>query len=415
MRVASLCASALLSAAATHGAAAPLASRQVAEPIRGVNLGGLFVLEPWITPSLFEPWAAAPNSPVVDEWTYCAVLGRDECQSRLRAHWRSWVQESDVSALAALGINTLRIPIGYWALAPDRSEPYVQGQIPYLERVLDWAARRGMRVILDLHGAPGSQNGFDNSGRRGDIGWTKRGGDIPRTLSALRALARIAARHPAVVAVEALNEPANWGVPKAAIAQFYTQAYDIIKSAAPATTVVFHDAFLPDSEWANLVPQNLTDSILDTHIYHVFDEGTLGLSAPAHAAKACADGRSIRRFNARTRTICGEFSLATTDCARWLNGFQRGARWDGTFQRTRPVLPGATCAGQEDMGTWSAVKRAEVRQFAMAQLQAYEAGSGWIFWNFKTESADSWNYIKLAQNGIIPSPPVGSAFGMCLA
>ncbi|KAJ2716482.1 hypothetical protein H4R19_000621 [Coemansia spiralis] len=383
------------------------------EPIRGVNLGGLFVLEPWITPSLFEPWAAQLGSPVVDEWTYCAALGKVECGTRLARHWSTWAQEADVATLASLGINTLRIPIGYWALAPDASEPYVQGQIPYLEQVLGWAAGYGMRVVLDLHGAPGSQNGFDNSGRRGNIGWTKHAGDLPRTLDALAELARIANRHPAVVAVQALNEPANWGVPKATIARFYQLAYNRIKAVAPQVAVVFHDAFLPAAEWGDLVPLNMTDTILDTHIYHVFDDSGLKLTAAGHISRACADGQPIGNFNERTRTICGEFSLATTDCARWLNGFQRGARWDGTYLRTTPIATDASCSGKESIGAWSAHKRAALQQFAMAQLEAYERGSGWIFWNFKTESADAWNYIKLAQAGIIPSPPVGRSFGVC--
>ena len=33
-----------------------------------------------------------------------------------------------------------------------------------------WAEELELKVILDLHGAPGSQNGFDNSGRMGPIG-----------------------------------------------------------------------------------------------------------------------------------------------------------------------------------------------------------------------------------------------------
>lgn len=35
--------------------------------IRGVNLGGWFVLEPWITPSIFE---ATPDNVVDGEFTY---------------------------------------------------------------------------------------------------------------------------------------------------------------------------------------------------------------------------------------------------------------------------------------------------------------------------------------------------------
>ncbi|KAJ2326198.1 hypothetical protein GGH92_010293, partial [Coemansia sp. RSA 2673] len=53
--------------------------RHPVDVVRGVNLGGLFVLEPWITPSLFSEWELTPLSPVVDEWSYCTVLGKPEC------------------------------------------------------------------------------------------------------------------------------------------------------------------------------------------------------------------------------------------------------------------------------------------------------------------------------------------------
>ncbi|KAJ1894696.1 hypothetical protein LPJ81_005109, partial [Coemansia sp. IMI 209127] len=383
------------------------------ELVRGVNLGGLFLLEPWITPSLFEEWAKSPNSTVVDEWNYCRVLGKAECSRRLTKHWGTFVQETDIAELAGMHINTLRIPIGYWALAPDPSDPYVQGQLPFLERILGWAGNYRMRVILDLHGVPGSQNGFDNSGKRGDIRWTKGINDIQRSLDSLAVLANIAKRHSSVVAIQAVNEPANWGVPKATIVQYYNMAYSSVKSIAPQVALAFHDAFLPPSEWSEIMPHNLADSLLDTHIYHVFVEDQLRLSPNEHIEKACKDGRDIGGFNTRTRTICGEFSLATTDCARWLNGFQTGARWDGTYLTNAPIAEGETCDGKEELESWSDKKKQFMRKFAMAQFQAYEMGSGWIFWNFKTESADAWNYMKLVDAGIIPNPPVGTTFSVC--
>lgn len=49
----------------------------------------------------------------------------------------------------------------------EPTEPYVQGQYPYLVRSLEWAAELGLSVVIDLHGAPGSQNGQDNSGLQG--------------------------------------------------------------------------------------------------------------------------------------------------------------------------------------------------------------------------------------------------------
>ena len=45
----------------------------------------------------------------------------------------------------------------------DESNPgqgsYFQGQQPYLTKAIGWAQAHGIKVIVDLHGAPGSQNG----------------------------------------------------------------------------------------------------------------------------------------------------------------------------------------------------------------------------------------------------------------
>jgi glucan 1,3-beta-glucosidase len=69
------------------------------DPMRGVNIGGWLVLEPWITPSLFE------NKPawVVDEWTYGAyMLGRNDTMSEIRHHWDTWFQYGELQKWAAM-------------------------------------------------------------------------------------------------------------------------------------------------------------------------------------------------------------------------------------------------------------------------------------------------------------------------
>jgi glucan 1,3-beta-glucosidase len=64
--------------------------------MRGVNLGSWLVLEKWMVPSLFEGTAAT------DETTWCAELGPAAAE-KLRAHWNSWITESDFAWLAARG------------------------------------------------------------------------------------------------------------------------------------------------------------------------------------------------------------------------------------------------------------------------------------------------------------------------
>ncbi len=113
-----------------------------------MNLGGWFVLEPWITPSLFS----AAGDGIVDEYTFCQTLGQIECKSRLESHWSSWITEADFSAIAAAGLNHVRIPIGYWAVETLPGDPYVNGQIPYMDQAIEWARNSNLKVIVDLHG-----------------------------------------------------------------------------------------------------------------------------------------------------------------------------------------------------------------------------------------------------------------------
>ena len=45
----------------------------------------------------------------------------------------------------------------------------------------------GLKVLLDLHGAPGSQNGDDHSGHSGNIGWLNND-NVARTVRVIEKL-----------------------------------------------------------------------------------------------------------------------------------------------------------------------------------------------------------------------------------
>lgn len=57
-------------------------------------------------------------------------------------------------------LNHIRLPIGYWAFDVGPDEPFITGQLPYMQKAVTWADEHGLKVIIDLHGAPGSQNGY---------------------------------------------------------------------------------------------------------------------------------------------------------------------------------------------------------------------------------------------------------------
>src|SRR5574338_578838 len=93
--------------------------------------------------------------------------------SWLLPHWASWITREDFAWIAERGINAVRIPFGHWIFGPDYPyhraygtdrHPFVTGGIEVLDQAMGWAAELGLRVVLDLHAAPGCQNGFDNGG-----------------------------------------------------------------------------------------------------------------------------------------------------------------------------------------------------------------------------------------------------------
>jgi glucan 1,3-beta-glucosidase len=67
------------------------------------------MLEKWMANSLFAQ--NAPNA--VDDYTFAQALG-DKTASVLNPYWESWVTNADIDAIAAAGVNMIRIPVGYW-------------------------------------------------------------------------------------------------------------------------------------------------------------------------------------------------------------------------------------------------------------------------------------------------------------
>ncbi|KAG5647731.1 hypothetical protein DXG03_008454 [Asterophora parasitica] len=194
-----------LSIASTSLAAVTPSFPYGSQKVRGVNLGGWLVLEPWITPSLFDNTG---DSRIVDEYTFAQYQDRTRATNALRHHWETFITEADFRDIAAAGLNHVRIPIGYWAYEVNGGEPYIQGQLPYLARAINWAAKYNLKVIIDLHGAPGSQNGFDNSGlRTSNPSWHLSGSNIARTNAVIKTIANNYKDQTATVAAIApLNE-----------------------------------------------------------------------------------------------------------------------------------------------------------------------------------------------------------------
>ncbi|KAG5638777.1 hypothetical protein H0H81_010198 [Sphagnurus paluster] len=161
------------------------------------------------------------------------------------------------------------------------------GAWPYLIRGLNWAKQHSVHVILDLHGAPGSQNGYDNSGQRtSDPVWALTPANVTRTIDTLRYIVENIGGM--IDVIELLNEPAgfrgdNWAQ---VIRQFWLDGYDAVRQAAGNDTkVMIGDAFLGVQNWNGFLNYPRGQGvIMDFHEYQIFSDGELNRSFDDHVS-----------------------------------------------------------------------------------------------------------------------------------
>ncbi|KAK3131960.1 hypothetical protein QOZ80_6AG0513900 [Eleusine coracana subsp. coracana] len=140
--------------------------------------------------------------------------GYEKAKMVLDEHRESFVTESDFDFLSRHGINTVRIPVGWWITQdPYPPSPFIGGSLAALDKAFVWAKSYGLKCIIDLHAAPGSQNGMEHSASRdGSVNWPSPE-YISQTLEVVDFLATRYGGHPSLSGIELLNEPSAATVP----------------------------------------------------------------------------------------------------------------------------------------------------------------------------------------------------------
>lgn len=359
--------------------------------LRGVNLGGWLVLEKWITPSLFAGLQAT------DETSYCVELGEAEATRRLHHHWDTFITRDDFAWLKNAGINAVRLPVGHWLFGKDypyhRSYqearyPFVEGGLAIVDKVFEWAGEFDLRVVLDLHAAPGCQNGFDNGGILDVCEWHTSEEYIEHSLALLERLAERYGDQPTLHGIETLNEP-RWDIPTDLLKRFNLEAYQRIRRHCPPerVTVAFHDGFRSFREYAGFLQEpEFRNVALDIHRYQCFMDYDTSLDIFGHIRKSAVDWRDEADEIIREsgyQVYCGEWSLGLDlkVVSLWAEGpFNHALEEMDLFQMS-----------------------AAYRGYASAQVLTFEKYAGWFFWTYRTETTPEWCYRDCVDQGFFPN------------
>ncbi len=120
--------------------------------LRGVNLGSWLLMEPWMIGIGNEQTIESEK----DLWdTIRNRFGEDKTRKFIRRFRDTFITEADIASIAALGLNSVRLPV-WWRVTDDPL--YGEENFSRIDQCIEWCRKHGLYVILDLHGAPEGQN-----------------------------------------------------------------------------------------------------------------------------------------------------------------------------------------------------------------------------------------------------------------
>ncbi|KVI07317.1 Actin cross-linking [Cynara cardunculus var. scolymus] len=223
-----------------------------------------------------------------------------------------------------------------------------------------------MKVILDLHAAPGSQNGYEHSsGRDGFIEWGLTDETIRQTVDVIEFFTARYAKNPSLYAVELINEPRAPGVPLSVLTKYYEAGYKVVRKHAPNAFVVLSNRLSGEPKELFPVASGMKHVVVDVHYYNlfsdIFNDMTVEQNIDFIQTNRSAELQAITTANG-PRIFVGE----------WV------AEWQ---------VRGAT--------------KQDFQRFSEAQLEVWgRASFGWAYWSLKNVN-NHWSMDWMIKNGYI--------------
>ena len=306
------------------------------------------MLESWMTPSVFA------GTEAINEYE----LSQTEAgRRRIVSHRKTFIQEQDLDWLVANGIEIVRLPIGYWL--GDSTPPYVS-QLATIDWLMQQTEQRGIKVLIDLHAAPGAQNRAAHSGsgnRKHYEPWLNDPASQAETIEALEYLARRYGNFENLWGLQMLNEP-QVGTTGWKLVGFYRRAYKRLSKILPnEVNLVFSDGYAPLLITGALSwPLRRSNRVvIDSHFYQCMSVDDKRRSFSDQLAKVSRRRRTINLLSYFQPVIVGEWSA---------------------------VLPYKLSSQQQE-------------QYYQAQARNHSGALAEFYWNYNTEGVSAWNYRSM--------------------
>lgn len=175
--------------------------------LRGLGVGGWMLQEGYMLGT--ETFAGTQHE---IRGRIASVVGEAKAESFYQSWRDAFVRREDVERMASWGFNSIRLPM-HWNLYMEPGLParWKDEGFRRTDSLLSWCKLYGIRLILDLHAAPGGQGNDNNISDRDPAEPSFWESDTNRAM-AVQLWRKLAERYkdePMIGAYDLLNEP-NW-------------------------------------------------------------------------------------------------------------------------------------------------------------------------------------------------------------
>ena len=230
--------------------------------LKGTNLGNWLVQEFWMMDQ--------GGNGVDDQCTLEAELTRRfgfrEKERLIKLFRDNWIKERDFDQLQKFGFNVVRLPI-LWSVIEDAQQPKTlrDDAWHYIDWAIVQAKKRGMYVILDLHGVHGGQTMNDHTGCSGQNQYWVNREFQERTLWVWQQIAQRYKDEPAIAAFDPINEP--WGSTAQDMAERVLELYHTIRAIDDKHIIILHGHYSNIEVYGDPADSNLTNVAFQLHPY----------------------------------------------------------------------------------------------------------------------------------------------------
>lgn len=202
------------------------------------------------------------------------------------------ILQQDFVQMKEWNINFLRLPLGYWNVLDMQGNPNAPSQDadrmgnlntimpsyteyrPYIDKIFEYAKENDIFVMLDLHGAPGNQNGDSHGGCHVQSPYWNTDWNKLWSRRAVLAMVEICKVNTNCYGVEVLNEPSS-DLSRSDLIAYYQEVILASREAGlpMETPMIIMDwnyefTWHFNNKWYELFPvEKYGQTIFDTHIY----------------------------------------------------------------------------------------------------------------------------------------------------